>query len=105
MKQASVAILLLFLAGGLLLFGAARAARRSHTVSDFFVGSRRSDVWLTALSHTANALPPWLLLILSSSAFAWGLAAIWLWVGLVLGFALNWFFVAQRLRAAAGAEN
>jgi len=105
MKQASVAILVLSIAGLLLLLGAARAARRVHSASDFFVGGRRSDVWIIALGHTANAMPPWLLLIVSSSAFAWGLSAIWVWAGLVLGFALNWFFVAVRLRAAATAEN
>jgi sodium/proline symporter len=105
MKQASVAILVMSLAGLLLLWGAARAARRVHSASDFFVGGRRGDAWSIALSHTANAMPPWLLLIVCSSAFAWGLSAIWLWAGLLLGFALNWFFVALRLRAAAGAEN
>lgn len=105
MKQASVAILVMSLAGLLLLWGAARAVRRVHSASDFFNGGRRGHAWSIALGHTANAMPPWLLLIVSSSAFAWGLSAIWLWAGLVLGFVLNWFFVALRLRAAAAAEH
>ncbi len=104
MKQSTVAIVMLCLAAALLLLGAMRAARRLHSASDFFIGGRRGDVVITALSHTANAMPPWLLLIVTGSAFAWGLSAIWMWAALVLGFLLNWFFVALRLRAAAASE-
>jgi sodium/proline symporter len=105
MKQSSIAVMVLSLAALLLVIGAAWSARRLHSASDFFVGSRRSDVWVTALSYTANAMPPWLLLVVSGSAFAWGLSAIWVWAALVLGFLLNWFFVALRLRAAAASDN
>ena len=105
MTQATIAIIVLCVVAALLVVGAGWAARRLHSAADFFVGSRRSDVWITALSHTSNAMPPWLLLVVSGSAFAWGLSAIWLWAALVLGFSLNWFFVASRLRAAASAEH
>src|SRR5689334_1449473 len=90
MTQANVALLVLSLAAVLLLIGAVWGVRRLHNASDFFVGSRRTDVLITSLSYTANAMPPWLLLVVSGSAFAWGLSAIWVWAALVLGFLLNW---------------
>jgi sodium/proline symporter len=77
------------------------AARRTHNASDFLLASRRTAIWLTALSFTANSTAPWLLLIVSGAAFAWGLAGIWVVAALLIGNLLNWFYVAPRLRAVS----
>src|SRR5690606_15314510 len=59
------------------------------------------DVWLTAFSYTANALPAWLLFALLGAAFLWGLSAVWMALALLAGSAVNWFYIAPRLRRLA----
>ena len=98
MTRSTAVFVGLCLCGALLLAGAIWGARRTHNAADYLVASRRLNVWLTALSHVANATPAWLLLAVSGAAFAWGLAAIWMAVALFLGVALNWFYIAPRLR-------
>jgi sodium/proline symporter len=98
MTRTTIALIALALCCAALLFMAMWGARRTHNVGDFFLASRRMGLWLAALSHTANASPLWLLFVLAGAAFAWGLAAIWIWLAVVLGYALNTFWIAPRLR-------
>ena len=98
-SSAVIAILLVY-GAGLLCIGA-WAARRTHNGNDFLLGSRRMSFWFTSLSFTANATPPWLLFIVCGAAFVWGLAVVWAVAALLIGYLLNWFFVAPRLRALA----
>ena len=87
--------------GPLLVAGAVWGARRTHNAADFLVASRRLSVWLTAFSHTTNAVPPWLMFVLIGAAFEWGVSAVWLAGALFAGTVLNWFYVAPRLRRLA----
>jgi len=88
----------LCLCGALLLAGAIWGARRTHNAADYLVASRRLNMWLTALSHVANATPAWLLFAVSGAAFTWGTSALWMAGALFAGVALNWFYIAPRLR-------
>ena len=96
---AVIAVLLAYSAG--LLCVAVWASRRTHNGNDFLLGNRRLTLWFTALSFTANATPPWLLFIVCGAAYVWGLAVIWAVVALLIGYLLNWFYVAPRLRSLA----
>jgi sodium/proline symporter len=104
MTRAAAAALGLSLIGLLLVVGAVWGARRTHNASDYLAASRRLNVWLTAFSHTANAMPAWLMFALAGAAFAWGFSAIWMAGALVIGSLVNWFFVAPRLRQMAAGQ-
>ena len=74
------------------------ATRRTHDTEDFFLGGRRLGPWLAALSQGATQSSAWTLIGVSGAAFAWGLSAVWIWLAVVAGYAVNWFLIAPRLR-------
>jgi len=95
----SNAALICFLAYGIALLAiAVWAARRTHSSTDFFLGRRRCGAWLLAVSHVANATSGWMVLVISGAAFTLGLAAIWIWLAVIFGYAFNGFYIAPRLR-------
>lgn len=83
---------------GLMLVIGLVAWRRTASVSDFFLGGRTLGAWPAALSAGASDMSGWLLLGLPGFAYASGVEALWLAVGLLLGTWLNWKLVASRLR-------
>lgn len=87
----------------MLLIGA-WAARRTRDAEEFFLGGRRLGAWLAALSQGATQSSAWTLVGVSGAAFAWGLAAVWIWIAVVAGYAVNWFWIAPRLRRLSAAE-
>ena len=74
------------------------ASRRTRDTDDFFLAGRRLGPVVAALSQAASASSAWTLLGVSGAAFAWGISAVWVWVAVLAGYALNWFYVAPRLR-------
>ena len=54
--------------------------------------------WVTAMSAQASDMSAWLLMGLPGSIIAFGLGQAWIGIGLAIGTALNWIFVAKRLR-------
>lgn len=75
------------------------AWRRTHDLSDFILGGRSLGSWVTALSAQATDMSGWLLMGLPGLAYATGLDAFWMALGIALGTWANWRFVAPRLRA------
>ena len=72
---------------------------RSRSISDFYLGGRKLNKWVTAISAQASDMSGWLLLGLPGAAYAAGLAdSLWIAVGLGAGTYLNWRYVALRLR-------
>ncbi len=65
---------------------------------DYFLGGRQMGPWVTAMSAQASDMSAWLLMGLPGSILAFGLGQAWIGIGLALGTALNWIFVAKRLR-------
>lgn len=80
------------------------AARRTHDADDFFLGGRRLGPWIAALSQGATQSSAWTMVGVSGAAFAWGLPAVWIWLSVVAGYAVNWFWVAPRLRRLSAEE-
>lgn len=54
--------------------------------------------YVTAMSAQASDMSAWLLMGLPGSMLAFGFGQAWIGIGLALGTALNWIFVAKRLR-------
>lgn len=73
------------------------AARRTRDDSDFFLGGRKLGAWVAALSASASSSSAWTLLGVSGAAYAWGFSALWLFPATLLGFLVNWLWIAPRL--------
>jgi len=74
------------------------AWRRTKNLSDYILGGRRLGSWVTAMGASASDMSGWLLLGLPGYAYAAGLEAGWIALGLLVGTYINWCLVAARLR-------
>ncbi|MEM8982093.1 MAG: sodium/proline symporter [Pseudomonadota bacterium] len=90
--------------GAALLLIGAWASRRSRSHGDFLLGGRRLGPVIAAFSASASSSSAWTLVGVSSAAYAWGAAAIWLLPATLSGFAINWYLIAPRLQAQSAAD-
>lgn len=74
------------------------AKSKGSSEKDYFLGGRKMGPWVTAMSAQASDMSAWLLMGLPGSILAFGLGQAWIGIGLAIGTALNWIFVARRLR-------
>lgn len=74
------------------------AYQRTQNLADYILGGRNLGPWTSALSASASDMSGWLLLGLPGAAYASGLSAGWIAIGLLLGTWMNWLFMAPRLR-------
>ena len=72
---------------------------------EYFLGGRKMGPWVTAMSAQASDMSAWLLMGLPGSILAFGLGQAWIGIGLAIGTALNWIFIAKRLRKFSEAAN
>ena len=68
--------------------------RKTNGEKEFFLGGRSMGPWVTAMSAQASDMSAWL----PGSIMAFGFGQMWIGIGLALGTAANWIFVAKRLR-------
>lgn len=74
---------------------------KSDNMSEYILGGRKLNSWVTAMSAQASDMSGWLLIGLPGTAYliyTGTSEAIWTAIGLFLGTYLNWLFVAKRLR-------
>jgi sodium/proline symporter len=74
------------------------ASSRNRDDADFYIGGRRLGPWVASISAAASSSSAWTLLGVSGKAYADGMAAIWLLPACWMGFAINWWLIAPRLR-------
>lgn len=91
---AFVAYFLLVLGVGLYFF----FRSKNGGEKDYFLGGRSMGPWVTAMSAQASDMSGWLLMGFPGSILAFGMGKVWIGIGLALGTAANWIFVAKRLR-------
>ena len=72
--------------------------RNNNGEKEYFIGGRAMGPWVTAMSAQASDMSAWLLMGLPGSIMAFGFGQMWIGIGLALGTAANWIFVATRLR-------
>ena len=72
--------------------------RKSKNVSDYFLGGRQLNSWVTAMSAQASDMSGWLLMGLPAAAYMSGISAGWIAIGLGVGTYMNWKFIAVPLR-------
>ncbi len=74
---------------------------RTDNLTDYLLGGRKLNSWVTAMSAQASDMSGWLLIGLPGTAYVLYTGtseAMWTAIGLWLGTYLNWLFVAKRLR-------
>lgn len=71
---------------------------RTHTLSDYILGGRSLNPFVTALAAGASDMSGWLLMGVPGAVYLSGLVEGWIAVGLIIGAYLNWKFVAAPLR-------
>ena len=77
--------------------------KKNKSQTDYFLGGRNLNVWVTSMSAQASDMSGWLLMGLPGTAFLltknYGMAeAFWTALGLAVGTYLNWLILAKRLR-------
>ncbi|MDO5156226.1 MAG: sodium/proline symporter PutP [Eubacteriales bacterium] len=99
MNSSIVWVLLAFAAYMILMIvvGAVYAGKTKNS-EDYFLGGRKLNGWVAALSAQASDMSGWLLMGLPGSIYAFGTGQAWIAVGLFIGTVCNWLFIAQRLR-------
>ncbi len=79
--------------------------RRNESNADYFLGGRKMNPWVVALSERSAGESAWLLLGLPGAAFAFGLIEIWTALGCLLGIFFYWFVIANDIRQRSEAVN
>lgn len=81
----------------MIVIGAMYAGKTKNS-EDYFLGGRKLNGWVAALSAQASDMSGWLLMGLPGSVYAFGTGQAWIAIGLFIGTVLNWLFVSSRLR-------
>ncbi len=88
-----------------LLLVAFLSTKKQKTDTDFILGNRSLNFWLTALSAHASDMSSWLFLAYPALIFTTGLFSAWAAIGLVAFMFLNWHLIAPRIRIATEQSN
>ncbi|MDH5762380.1 MAG: sodium/proline symporter [Nitrospinota bacterium] len=73
-------------------------SRKATSPSHYFLADRSLKAWVTAVSSTASSESAWAVLGTVGLVYKEGLAAVWFLPGCLIGYAVNWLFIAERLR-------
>lgn len=79
--------------------------RKHLSATDFIIGSRSMNYWLTALAAHASDMSSWLFMGYPAAIFMGGLFKGWAAVGLITFMFLNWQLVAPKIRVATEQYN
>ncbi len=91
---AFILYLLIVLAIGIIFY----CRTRGGGSKEYFLGGRKMNGWVTALSANASDMSAWALMGFPGSIFAFGMGKVWIAIGLFIGSTLSWIFMAKRLR-------
>ena len=82
----------------LMLFIGFLFSNKQENMGDYYLGGRKMNKWVVALSAQASDMSGWLLMGLPGAIYLGGFSEAWIGIGLLIGTYLNWKIVAQRLR-------
>lgn len=89
-------ILLIYLVG--LLGIGYLSTRLDASMEEYFLADRGLGAWLSGISSAASSESGWVTLGAVGMGYALGSSAAWFIPGCLLGYCVNWYFVAPRLR-------
>ena len=79
--------------------------RKQKTETDYILGNRSLNFYLTALSAHASDMSSWLFLGFPALIFVTGVTGAWAAIGLVVCMFLNWHFIAPKIRTITEQTN
>ena len=79
--------------------------QKQRSETDFLMGNRSLNFWLTALSAHASDMSSWLFLGYPALIYGAGLFSAWAAIGLTFFMFLNWHFIAPKLRTVTEQSN
>lgn len=79
--------------------------RKQKSETDYIIGNRSLNFWLTALSAHASDMSAWLFLGYPALIFTTGVTGAWGAIGLVVCMFMNWHFIAPRIRTITEQTN
>jgi sodium/proline symporter len=83
---------------GALLFIGWRASRQTHGGVDFHLAGRSLGSWAAGVSSTASSESGWVTLGAVGMTYAFGVSGLWYAPGCLLGYLVNLYVVAPRIR-------
>eukprot|EP01136_Pigoraptor_vietnamica_P006494 Opistho-1_new@39501 len=89
----------------ILLFIGIFSYRKHLSDTDFLLGGRSLNYWLTALAAHASDMSSWLFMGYPATIFEGGLFYSWSAIGLILFMYLNWQWIAPKIRIASEKYN
>jgi len=98
-------ILALVLYFGLLSGVVFWSSRQVKSSTDFIIGNRSMNYWLTAMAAHASDMSSWLFMGYPALIYIGGLYQSWTAVGLVICMWFNWQWVATKFRTLTGEWN
>ena len=99
--SAVVVSFLVFIAG-FAAIGLLSVRRRQSTTDDYLVAGRSVPPWLTGLSSAATNNSGFMFIGLLGFTYRFGVQAVWLQAGWILGDLAAWLWVHQRVRLRSG---
>jgi len=87
-----------------LIFIGWRAARRTHGGEDFHLAGRSLGAWSAGISSTASSESGWVTLGAVGMTFTHGISGLWYAPGCLLGYLVNLYIVAPRLRKISATQ-
>lgn len=79
--------------------------RKHLSATDFIIGNRSMNYWLTALAAHASDMSSWLFMGYPAVVFVGGLFDAWSAIGLLVFMFLNWQLIAPKIRVATEQYN
>ncbi|MCB1073950.1 MAG: sodium/proline symporter [Simkania sp.] len=81
------------------------SCKRHMSSSDFIIGGRSLNFWLTALAAHASDMSNWLFMGYPAMIFLGGVFNIWIAIGLILCMFFNWRLIAPKIRVLSEETN
>jgi sodium/proline symporter len=82
----------------ILVFIGIFSRKESDSVGGYYAAGKKLRYWIVSFSTNATGESSWLLLGLSGMGYVFGVHALWVMVGEVLGVAFAWIFMARRFK-------
>ena len=74
------------------------ASRKIYDIRDYYVGGKKLNYWIAALSARSTGESGWLLLGVTGMGAVMGVGAFWIVIGEVIGVFLSWHFMAEKFK-------